>query len=170
MLPEEITKFIGTGGGVTVYEVEKGAIKKFADAVDDLNPFYLDEEYAENSRYGSIIAPPGFFGWPARFARGSALPRATEAKGSSEQTTDPRATLGVALVEAGYPRVLDGGMEYDFFCPVRAGDTLAASSVIKDVIGREGSTGKMAFVITETTYTNQNGELVAKARATSIHR
>ena len=166
MLPEEITKFIGTGGGVTVYEVEKGAIKKFADAVDDPNPFYWDEEYAENSRYGSIIAPPGFFGWPVKLAKRSTFLRAAETEGSS----DTRGNVGVALVEAGYPRVLDGGMEYDFFCPVRAGDTLAASSVIKDVIGREGSTGKMAFVITETTYINQNGELVAKARATSIHR
>ena len=170
MLPEEITKFIGTGGGVTVFEVEKGAIKKFADAVDDANPLYLDEEYAKNSKYQSIIAPPGFFGWPVRFARGSTPPRAAGSKGSSEQTAEPRANLGVALAEAGYTRVLDGGMEYDLFHPVRAGDTLAASSVIKDVIGREGSTGKLAFVISETTYINQNGELVAKARATSIHR
>ena len=43
-------------------EVEKGAIKKYADAVDDHNPLYWDDEYAKNSRYGSIIAPPGFFG------------------------------------------------------------------------------------------------------------
>lgn len=166
MLPEEITKFIGTGGGITVYEVEKGAIKKFADAVDDSNPLYWDKEHAENSRHGSIIAPPGFFGWPVKLARRSTFLRAAEAEVSS----DTRGNVGVALAKAGYTRALDGGMEYDFFRPVRAGDTLAASSVIKDIIGREGSTGKMAFMITETTYTNQNGELVAKARATSIHR
>jgi len=28
----------------------------------------------------------------------------------------------------------------------------------------------MAFLIMETTYTNQNGDVVAKARSTSIHR
>ncbi|MCJ7743240.1 MAG: MaoC family dehydratase N-terminal domain-containing protein [Dehalococcoidales bacterium] len=43
-------------------------------------------------------------------------------------------------------------------------------SVVKDVMEREGRTGKMAFMITETTYTNQKGEVVAKARGTSIHR
>jgi len=166
MLPEELSKLIGTGGDVTIFEVERGAIKKFADAVDDPNPLYWDEEYARNSRYGSLIATPGFFGWPIKFARGSTFPQAAEAKDTSEPTVDLRALLA----KAGYGRTLDGGMEYEFFCPVRAGDTLAASSRIKDIIERKGSTGKLAFVIRETTYTNQNGELVAKARATSIHR
>ena len=64
MLPEEITKFIGEAGDTRTLEVEKGAIRRFADAVDDPDPLYYDEEYARNSRYGSMIAPPGFFGWP----------------------------------------------------------------------------------------------------------
>ena len=166
MLSEEVTKFIGASAGVTVFEVEKGAIKKFADAVDDPNPFYWDEEYAKDSRYGSIIAPPGFFGWPIKLPMGATFPVLSKLSGVPETMGD----LNAALAEAGYPRGLDGGIEYEFFCPVRAGDILAASSVIKDIIGREGKTGKLVFVITETTYTNQNGDLVAKARATSIHR
>ena len=40
MLPEEIKKLIGTSGSVKFYEVEKGAIRRFADAVDDANPLY----------------------------------------------------------------------------------------------------------------------------------
>ena len=158
MLPDEVKEFIGKATDVRIFEVEKGAIRRFADAVDDPNPLYRDDEYARESRYGSIIAPPGFFGWPSRQPRGAAL------------ATESRAGLMVALVEAGYARVLDGGMEYEFFAPIRAGDTLAASAVIKNIREREGSTGAMAFVITETTYTNQNGDVVARARSTSIHR
>ncbi len=158
MLPEEVTKFISKGGGVRIFEVEKGAIRRFADAVDDPNPLYWDEEYARNSRYGSIIAPPGFFGWPAKQARGAAI--------TSEETGPQRPDLA----KAGYPRVLDGGMEYEFFCPIRAGDTLAVSSMVKDIVEREGRTGKMIFLITETTYINQNGDVVAKVRGTTIHR
>jgi len=166
MLPEEVAKFIGTGSGVTVFEVEKGAVKKFADAVDDPNPLYWDEEHAKNSRYESIIAPPGFFGWPVKMAKGSTFLRAEQPEGTSEAMGN----VGVALAKAGYLRSLDGGMEYEFFCPVRAGDTLAATTVIKDIRERVGQTGNLAFMIRETTYFNQNGELVAKARATSIHR
>ncbi len=86
--------------------------------------------------------------------------------------TSSQETVGLrpALAKAGYGRILDGGMEYEFFCPVRAGDTITTSSMIKDIIGREGQTGKMAFVIIDTVYTNQNGDLVAKTRQTSIHR
>ncbi len=158
MLPDEVKQFIGRGAGVRIFEVEKGAIRRFADAVDDPNPLYRDDEYARNSRYGSIIAPPGFFGWPSRQPRGAPL------------TAESAADLGTALIEAGYARVLDGGIEYDFISPVRAGDTLAASSVIKNIREREGKTGKMAFLIMETTYTNQNGDVVARARTTTIHR
>lgn len=160
MLPEEVTKLIGKRGSIRILEVEKGAIKKFADAVDDQNPLYWDEEYARNSRYSAIIAPPGFFGWPAKWLKGSTFPLHTDITAEARE----------AASEAGYSRGLDGGMEYEFFTPVRAGDTLAASSMIKDIVEREGKTGKMVFVFIETTYTNQNGDLVAKTIATSIRR
>jgi len=158
MLPEEITKFIGKASGrAGISHVEKGAIMRFADAVGDHNPLYYDEEYAKNSRYGSVIAPPGFLGWPARGIRGGTF---------ASQNVEG----GPDLAKAGYPRIIDGGYEYEFFLPVRAGDILASSSMTKDIVEREGKTGKMAFVITESTYTNQNGDLVAKARHTMIHR
>ena len=164
MLPEEVTKFIGKTIGTSIFEVEREAIRRFADAVDDPNPLYWDEDYAKNSRYGSIIAPPGFISAPWFSGRPT--------KWGSRDTIDPRATaeLQAALAKAGYGRGLDGGMEYEFFCPVRAGDTITSSSIIKDVVEREGRTGKIVFTITETTYTNQNGDLVAKARPTHINR
>ena len=159
MLPEEVTKFIDKAGDVTSLEVERGAIRRFADAVDDPNPLYGDEEYARSSKYGSIIAPPGFFGWPSKWRGGSP---------SSPFTGD----LRLALAKAGYNAgsLIDAGTEYKFFCPVRVGDALAALPRVVDITEREGKLGKMAFVITETTYTNQNGDLVAKARGTLIYR
>ena len=164
MLPEEVSKFIGQTVGSSVFEIEKEVIRRFADAVDDSNPFYWDEEYAKKSKHGSIIAPPGFISSPWFSNRPSKWP----ARGA----TSSEVTSGIrpALAKAGFSRVLDGGMEYEFFTPAKAGDTITASSVIKDIIERSGATGKMAFLFTETTYTNQNGELVAKARSTSIHR
>ena len=157
MLPEEVTKFIGKTIGVSIFEVEREAIRRFADSVDDPNPLYWDEEYAKNSRHGSIIAPPGFFGWPTKWTREGPLFSETVAK------------LGADLAKAGYSHLLNGGERFEFFNPVRAGDTLTASSIIKDIVEREGKEGKAAFVITETLYTNQNGDLVAKVRQTLVH-
>lgn len=158
MLPEEVTKLIGKTGDIRIMEVEKGAIRRFADAIDEHNPLYWDEEYARNSKYGSIIAPPGFFGWPTKWPE--AGPTFTELRGE----------LIATMAKAGYPRLLDGGIEYDFFLPVRAGDILSSIQRIVSITERETKTGKLAFSVTETTYTNQDGDLVAKERPTLIHR
>ncbi|MGZ6550894.1 MAG: FAS1-like dehydratase domain-containing protein, partial [Tumebacillaceae bacterium] len=51
---------IGRSSRPVQNEVEKGAIRKFAEAIGDPNPLYRDPEYAVNTRYGKIIAPPTF--------------------------------------------------------------------------------------------------------------
>jgi acyl dehydratase len=166
MLPEEMAGFVGKSIGVVVCEVEKSSIKRFADAVEETNPLYYDEDYAAKSKYGSIIAPPGFFGWPVKLPRGATFMRPTDISDPPETTEAMR----VALAKVGYANVLDGGIEYEFFVPVRAGDMLTAKSIVKEIREREGKTGKMAFVIIETTYHNQNKELVAVSRGTAIYR
>ncbi len=161
MLPEEITKFIGKSTGTSTFQVEKEAIRRFADSVQDYNPLYWDEKYAKKSRYGAIIAPPGLICTPWYASR--ATPWGGKDAGVGAMMQGPN------MAKAGFGRVLDGGVEWEFFKPVKAGDTIKAEPSIKDIMVREGRTGKMVFIIRETTYTNQNGEVVAKTRGTSIH-
>jgi acyl dehydratase len=163
MLPEDVSRFIGNKGASSVFEVEREAIRRFADSVGDPNPLYWDEDYARKSKHGSIIAPPGFLSAPWFAGR----PRKWAGRG--ESAPDESAGVRAAIVKAGYGRILDGGIEYEFFKAVKAGDTIESSSVIADITVREGRTGKMAFLVTETTYTNQDGEVVARARSTGIH-
>lgn len=157
MLPEEIKRFIGKTGGEIIMEVEKGAIRRYADAVGDSNSIYWDEEHAAKSRYGSIIAPPGFFGWPSRWSEWG------------PNYTNLREEITPVLAKAGYTRALDGGIEYEFFSPVQAGDVLGALPKIVDIYERESRTGTLFFIVTEITYTRQSGELVAKARNILIY-
>ena len=158
MLPEEVTRLIGKSGDTVIMEVEKGAIKRYADAVGDFNPIYWDEEYARNSRYGSIIAMPGFFGWPTRWPE------------SGPNSSKLREELFAALAQAGFKRALDGGIEYEFLSPIRAGDVLTALPRMTSIAERETKKGTLVFSVTETTYTNQSGDLVARVRQTLIHR
>ena len=158
MISEKVTDLIGKAGDALIMDIERGAIRKYADAVDDHNPLYWDDDCARNSRYGGIVAPPGFFGWPTKWLGG--LPTYYKLR---EELVD-------ALTQEGYGRVLDGGIEYDFFLSIRVGDTLAALPRIKSISGRETKAGKMVLSLIETTYTNQNGDLVAKAHQTLIHR
>ena len=160
MIPEEIKKLIGTSGGPKLYEVEKGAIRRFADAVGDGNPLYQNEEYARTSKYGTIIAPPGFFGWPSDQARNSPL------------AVDIPPELESAFTRSGYPLslVLDGGMEYEFFMPVRAGDILQAVTTVRNLRERRNETGSIIVSFLDTIYHNQDGALVAKQQLMFVRR
>ena len=153
MVPDSLKQYIGKVDPPHLREVEKGAIRRYADAVGDDNPLYCDEEYARKSRYGCIIAPPGFFGW------------AKKTISSSEGLVG----LIGAMIEAGYAGILDGGMAYDFYLPVRVGDTIVVSPKVADVALKEGKT-KMMIIKFEASYTNQNGDLVAKSYQTLIGR
>lgn len=154
MVPDELKQYIGKIDPPHVREVERGAIRRYAEAVGNDNPLYFDEEYASESRYGTIIAPPGFFGWSMQ----------------SVPSSEGIIGLMTAMINAGYYRILDGGMSYEFFLPVREGDIMIASPKVKDVTAKEGKSGTMMVCDFETTYLNQNGDLVAKAYQTLIGR
>ena len=139
----ELRAAIGVESEAAVYEVEKGAVIRFAEAIDDPNPAYQDEIYARKSRYGGIIAPPTFF-------------RAMRA-GS------PR-----AHAESPLKRVLDGGSEWEFYEPVRPGDRITVTQALADAAQRSGRLGPMVILTRETRYVNQIGQLVAVQRTTSI--
>lgn len=146
VITPEMKKWIGVEGPPTIYEVEKGAIRKFCIAVGDTNPLYLDEEYAKKTKYGGIIAPLGFFG--------SAV---------------SSGAFGQQPYEVSLKRVLNGGTEYEYIKPVRPGDTIISTRKITDFQERDGRLGRTLYTSSETVYRNQRGEVVAYGRGTTIN-
>ncbi len=128
-------------------EVEKGHIRRFAQALGDDNPLYHDEKYAKKSRHGGIIAPPTF---PTVFGF------------EGERVLDG---LGI-----NYARLLHGGQEYEYFRPIRAGDTISFSTKIVDVTEKQGKSGTMDIITTEMTGLDQEGEKVFVGRSTVVIR
>ena len=146
IITDEIRAAIGMQSEPAVIEIEKGMIKKFAEAVEDLNPLWQDEEYARNARYGGIVAPPGFF-----------------------MTVMMRGERVEFPFQLPFTRVLDGGGEWEFLKPIRPGDVLTVVNRFADIFEREGRTGKMVFMVTETTWRNQRNEVVARGKSTLIN-
>ena len=127
------------------YDVEKGAIRKFAEAIGDADPIYHDEQAAQATGLKTIVAPPTFL-----------------------CTFRPQELPDLKLA---FGRVrLNGGNAYEYYQPVYAGDTITVTAQYADVAERTGRTGKMVFVFTELTFRNQHGEVVAKGRNTGIMR
>ena len=159
MISEEMRAEIGVEGAPRSFVIEAGHIRHFATAIEDANPIYADEAYARNTPYGGVIAPPTFFR-----ATGYALPGPGSRRAAAPQ--------GPAARQAGGPPAggtgLDGGSEWEFFKPVRPGDVITAVSKLVDLQERQGRAGAMIIRRTETVYTNQLGELVAKGWGTSL--
>jgi acyl dehydratase len=155
-----LKSLIGRKGTPMVFEVTRTDIRKIADAVGDRNPLYWDDEHAARSKYGSVIAPPDFFGWPVHWPPN--VPFVNE--------SDLGATLFMEVAKAGYFRAINAGMESEYFLPIRPGDTLLVSSEIIGIEEKEGkSSGKMVISTMEVTFVNQNGAVVAKQRRNTIH-
>ena len=154
MVPEEAKRLIGKVDPPYVREVEGGAVRRYADAVGNGNPLYQDEEYAKKARYGGLIAPPGFFGWPVK----------------TEPQSESVLAAMAAVEKAGYHRILDGGIVYDFFRPVRVGDRLIVYMKVRDIVERESKGGTMIVMELEANYLDEKGDLVARSCQTLIRR
>lgn len=141
---EELKSKIGIEWPPLVYEIEKGMLRRFAQAVGDSNPLWQDDEYAAKSSFGGIIAPPTFV-----------------------------LTLGFdqivhRLTQSPSQTVLHATTELECYQPVKPGDVITGTTRIAAVRQREGKAGKMAFVTFDITYKNQRQEVVAKCRQMAI--
>ena len=65
---------------------------------------------------------------------------------------------------------LNGGNRFEYFAPVLIGDQITSRGRIVDVYDKMGSSGNMLFIVFESDYTNQHGDLVARLRGTMIRR
>lgn len=140
---DEVKKQIGMQSEARVVEVERGAIRRFAEAIGDRNPLFNDEAAARKTRFGAMIATPTFCR-----SLGAAIPE--------------------IKIDMPQFRVLDGGSEWEYFEPIRPGDRISVVSKIANIRETSGRLGPMVFIVVETTYTNQFGELCVVQRSTGI--
>ena len=143
VITQEMRDAIGIESAPVTYEIEKSTIIKFAQAIEDSNPLFNDDEEARKTRYGGIIAPP-------TFSR-SLLPGPLPVK-----ITGP------------YTELLDGGSTWEYFEVIRPGDKITVSTRILKMFERDGRLGHVLFTETATTYTNQFNKLVATQKNTTI--
>ena len=149
LITDELRNKIGVEFPPKVYEIEKGMIRRHAYALDDPNPLWQDEAYAEKSKYGGIVAPPALL----------------FALGWDEFSKD--------MWSAGYGlqggSAVHGSTEIEYYQPVRAGDTITLTNKLVDVSEKKSKRlGKMLVLTYERTTKNQRQEIVAKCRQTLL--
>jgi len=129
-------------------DVEKGRLRFFAKAIGETNPIYTDESAAQAAGYPAIPAPPTYM--------------------FSVDLDGPELLPIIGLLDLDIGRVLHGSQEFDYLGQIYAGDSITQQCKIVDIYDKKG--GALEFVVQESSYTNQNGELVGKARQTLVYR
>ncbi len=129
-------KFIGKEYKPITYVVGQEKIKEYALAVKDLNPLYIDPEFAKKSKYSSVVAPPMFVVVYAKEVMDNLF-------------SDRELNLNMA-------RLVHGEQEFNFHKVVKANDVIKTTGKIKNIYEK----GNNDFVELETKSYNQNNELV----------
>lgn len=124
------------------FEVEKGAIRRLAEAIEDLNPLYIDPDYAARSKHGNIIAPPLM----------------VTTMGAPELQEALMNKIPVGPKKNGIVR----GFEVEFFRPLKAGDKVIVTCKVENIEGKESKLGFMVNITTVRIFTNQKGEVIAR--------
>lgn len=122
-------------------EATRDAIYHLALAVGDLSPLYVDEEYAQKTRWGTLIAPPIIV-----------------------QTMDTLRAVGSSGLPEGLPGVhsIWTGSRYEFERPVKLNDRVTHKCYLKEVTERPSSFGdnRSIYQTYEAVYWNQAGEKI----------
>lgn len=138
--------FLGAEYHIGSFRITKEMILAFAKATGETHPLYSDEAYANASEYGGLLAPPTFCNI---FLEGFRRPDIKLAFGD----------VGLFANQAIEP-----------LAPIKAGDRLEARTRLKEVYAKTGRSGKMVFVVWETSFTNQHGETVVLVRDSFVRR
>ena len=129
----------------TSHRFDERTIRNFVLSIGDDNPLFIDPEYGTNSGYGSQIAPGPIL----------ALVRYPSAHG--------------VVRPLGYPMAnFISGTAWEFYDVIRVGSKFRSSKVTKELLERDGSQGKLIFLISETFYWDFHGDLPAKSYGTQI--
>lgn len=141
-------KFIGYEVPPTLWDVEKGRIRFFAEVIGLTDPIHLDAAAAKAAGYRNVVAPPTFiFG-------------AESDSGVLMKLLD---TLEIDL-----RKVLHGEQRFDYQAPVCAGDTLRFQTRVTDIFDKKG--GALEFVVNDTKVTNHLDEHVADLHSVIVVR
>lgn len=121
------------------YEVTRGKIREFAEAVGDPNPLYSDPATARDEGHPDVVAPPTF-------------PIVLGMAGAGRAVTDPELGLDFSMV-------VHGEQRFRYTRPVRAGDVLDAVTRITDVRSLAGN----ELITLESEITDPEGAHVVTA-------
>lgn len=133
--------------------VTEDSIRHFAQGYGDLNPLYTDATYGPTTRWGTMIAPPGY-----ELSTGHDRSREVP----PELADTRKALRGVQLYHS--------GDDATYYRPVVPGDVIDKAEAVVDVSEKESSFARRSVIVTnEKRYWCRGGETVLTFRNWFVH-
>jgi acyl dehydratase len=161
LITDEARALIGKETETFLGEISLRDCQRYAMAVGDLNPLYFDEDYARNSAYKGLIAPPNML--TAVRAWGAGAPE-------SELAPDGVVDLPEEKLPIRLSRRMAGGQDLQFHAPVRPGDRITRRGGIVSLEEHSGRSGSFVVMVREDRYFNERDELLVTCRETVLVR
>jgi hypothetical protein len=136
---------VGAWSRAALNEIERGAVRRFAEAVGESNPIYFDADAAKAQGYRDMVAPLAF-------------------------PFSLRSSLGLQEVAPSHRTVLSSDQQIESFETICAGDRILVSSRIAELTQRPGNTGPLEFAVIEEEGRSPEGKLIYRTRRTLIVR
>jgi len=122
--------------------VERGAVRRFALAISDPHPLYIDDEAAKKGPYSRLLAPPTF--------------PITLNYGEIEGLTLPTAGL------------IHGGQSFNYIRPLFVDDKVHCHTVLENAYEKQGANGLLSFLVLVRVVAEPPGALICTLRSTLI--
>jgi acyl dehydratase len=157
MLTPEVTGLIGAVSQpeANLFPISKEMVYDLADAIEFPHPLFLDEAYADRSRFGGLICPP--------LATWKEWKQPINYFGAGQEGI---LEIPTSIKSYGF----NGGAEWHFLRPAFVGDRMTRQYRVTDVYEKEGRSGLLVFVNREETQTNQKGQVVVRVKRVNIFR
>ncbi len=137
---------IGRESEPVLQEVERGAVRRLAEALGDPNPLYTEEEAARVTGYAGLLAPPTF---PAVLAVNERFRHS---------------------LDLGTRSLLHSEQQFEYGRPIVAGDRIIVRNRVADVQEKSGPSGPMDVIVVEAEGRSPEGELFFRSRETLVLR
>lgn len=141
--------------------VSEADFRRKLEAIGFDCPLHYDDAAAQASGYRAVISP-------VSMTRVFAIPAYWEPGQPRIQTQTQIPAIAGARVPGEGDTLIATGVRMEYGEPIYPGDRISAVAVLKSVTRKTTRVGPGAFLVTETTYSKQTGEVVAVETVTLL--
>lgn len=153
---------IGKSRTYELGELTATTIRRYARAVGETDPLYLDADYSRSRGYPDVVAPPNLLVSIVGWGDGGA-----EARLRRDGTEVGEHLPGVP---EGGVRVMGGGEEMVLYHDVVAGTIVHKQIELVDIQQKHSKEGSMAVLVYHVAFTDESGERLLESSRTVLLR